>query len=67
MRIIQNPDKEYANEIKQRLKANNGFCPCSLSKNENTKCKCKAFRDQVKNGIAGACHCGLWIAEDDAE
>ena len=63
MRVIQNPDVEYAKDIKKRLKANNGYCPCSLLKNNDTKCKCKEFREQIKRGEPGACHCGLWIAE----
>lgn len=59
MRIIQNPDKEYAREVKKMLKANNGYCPCSLEKNEDTKCMCKAFREMDE----GMCHCGLYIKE----
>lgn len=62
MRVVQNPDKEYANEVKKRLKENNGYCPCSLVKNENTKCRCRDFREQLQRRVAGACHCGLWIA-----
>jgi ferredoxin-thioredoxin reductase catalytic subunit len=64
MRIIQNPDTEYANEIKKKLKSNNGYCPCSIVKNCDTKCRCKRFRDQIERGELGACHCGLWIAVD---
>ncbi len=64
MKIIQNPDTEYAEEIKRRLRENNGYCPCSIVKNEDTKCRCKEFRNQVENSKAGECHCGLWIAVD---
>ena len=63
MTVYQNPDTEYVAEIKKRLKANNGFCPCSIVKTKDTKCKCKEFREQVERGEPGACHCGLWIAE----
>ena len=38
MRITVTPDKEYAAEIKRKLKDNGGYCPCSLVKNEDTKC-----------------------------
>ncbi len=63
MNIVQNPDKEFVAEIKHALKENNGYCPCSIMKNADTKCRCKEFRDQIERGEPGACHCGLWIAQ----
>ena len=63
MKIVKNPDEEYAKEVLAKLKENNGYCPCALLKNADTKCRCKEFREQVERGEAGACHCGLWIAE----
>lgn len=65
MRIYKNPDKEYADEVAIRIKKNNGYCPCALLKTPDTKCRCKAFRDQVERGEEGACHCGLWIAKNE--
>lgn len=65
MKIITNPDKEYVDEIRNRLKANAGHCPCNLVKNEDTKCICKEFREQ---NTPGWCHCGLYKkieCEDD--
>ena len=62
MKVIQNPDRDFVSEIKSMLKQKNGYCPCSIVKSNDTKCKCKAFRDQIESGEAGACHCGLWIA-----
>lgn len=62
MNIKTTRNKEYAAEIKRKLTDNDGYCPCSIIKNEETKCMCKAFRDQVENGIEGTCHCGLWVA-----
>jgi len=64
MKIVQNPDTEYVNEIKKRLKENNGYCPCALKKTPDTKCRCKEFREQIARGEPGACHCGLWVAEE---
>lgn len=64
MRIYRNPDDEYAAEVIQKIKENNGHCPCKLVKTPDTKCKCKDFRDQVERGESGSCHCGLWIAAD---
>lgn len=60
MIIKVNPDKEYAAKIREALKENGGYCPCSLIKNEDTKCMCKEFRE-MKSGM---CHCGLYIKEE---
>lgn len=57
MKIVTNPDKEYAKEVKSKLKANNNYCPCKLHKTPDTKCMCKEFREQE----SGMCHCGLYI------
>lgn len=61
MKITTNPDKEYANEVKRKLKANSGYCPCALIKNQDTKCMCKEFRDMDE----GMCGCGLYIKTKD--
>ena len=47
MKININPDKEFVNDMRKALKDNNGFCPCSLEKNEDTKCMCKEFREMA--------------------
>lgn len=65
MKIVQNPDTEYANKMKRKLKENAGYCPCVLIKNNDTKCRCREFREQIENGISGSCHCGLWLAVED--
>ena len=65
MTIRQNPDKDYAKKVRDRLKDNGGYCPCRINKNEDTKCMCKEFRDQIEKGESGMCHCGLYIAEAD--
>lgn len=59
--IKLNPDKEYVDLIKQRLKENDGYCPCRTSKTEDTKCMCKEFKEQSE----GECHCGLYIKIKD--
>ena len=56
MKIKLSNDKELVSEIKQKLKENSGYCPCRLSKTEDTKCPCKEFREQI---VPGECHCGL--------
>lgn len=57
MNITLNPDKKYVKEIKDQLKANSGYCPCALTKNADTRCMCKEFREMEE----GMCHCGLYI------
>ena len=56
MKININPDKEFVNDMRKALKDNNGFCPGSLEKNEDTKCMGKEFREMA----SGTCHCGLY-------
>lgn len=56
MKIKLSDNKELVAEIKQKLKENDGYCPCRLTKTEDTKCPCKEFREQTE---AGECHCGL--------
>ena len=65
MKVITNPDKEFARDIKKQLKANNGYCPCALEKNKDTKCMCKEFREMIQNGEEGSCHCGLYMNVED--
>lgn len=38
------------------VKQNDGYCPCAIKRTPDTKCMCKAFREQAK---PGQCHCGL--------
>ena len=57
MKIKLNPDEEYVALIRQKLKENNGYCPCRRTKSEDTKCMCKEFKEQAE----GECHCGLYI------
>ena len=61
MKVKQNPDKELAELIRSKLKENNGYCPCAIEKMPDNKCICREFRDMIENGMAGTCHCGLYI------
>lgn len=63
LKIVLNDDKDLVNEVRKRLKENNGYCPCKLIKTIDTKCMCREFREQT---IEGLCHCGLYkkIKED---
>ena len=57
LKIIPNPDKEEYDEITQAVKDNDGYCPCLIIRNPDTKCICKEFREQEY----GECHCGLYV------
>ena len=57
MEIRLNPDDSVVKEIREALRANDNYCPCSIIKNDDTKCMCKAFKEQK----SGMCHCGLYI------
>lgn len=63
MKLMVNPDKELVKTIREKLKANDGYCPCRLQKSEDTKCICKEFMEQKE----GECHCGLYIKVNDAD
>ena len=61
MSIKLNPNKDIVRKIKEKIKENNGYCPCTLNKNEDTKCICKKFKEQEE----GYCHCGLYFKRKD--
>jgi len=42
---VRKKDDELAQEIVEKLKDNDGYCPCRLVKTPDTKCMCKEFRD----------------------
>lgn len=60
MIVKQNPNNKYAQKIKDRLKQNDGYCPCCIEKSPDTKCMCKEFREQIDRREPGECHCGLY-------
>ena len=65
MKVTINSDKELVSEIRSAIKECEGHCPCALEWTPDTKCMCKAFRDQIEAGIPGECHCGLYILTND--
>ena len=60
IKITTNPDKQLVAEIRAKLKDNDGYCPCSLIKDNSTKCMCQEFRNQIERNESGECHCGLY-------
>lgn len=61
MKIRVNEDKKLVEEIRAKLKDNQGYCPCKLVKTPDTKCICKEFLNQE---YIGPCHCGLYYKEE---
>ncbi len=61
MKIKENPDKEIVKTVREGLKAKDGYCPCRLGRDEDNKCMCKEFREQIKDpNFEGFCHCMLY-------
>lgn len=61
MKIKENPDKEVVKTVREGLKAKDGYCPCRLGRDEDNKCMCKEFREQIKDpNFEGFCHCMLY-------
>ena len=58
MKIIKNPNEAEYLAITEEVNNNGGFCPCSLLKNDDTKCPCREFREQDDEG---ECHCGRYV------
>nr|DAL08541.1 MAG TPA_asm: ferredoxin-thioredoxin reductase [Caudoviricetes sp.] len=67
IKIITNPDKEFLEEIIEKVNDNDGYCPCALQKIPDTKCMCKEFRDQISKQELGECHCGRYIIVNNEE
>lgn len=65
IKIVVNSDKDFVKEVRERIKTNNGHCACAIAFNEDNKCICKEFKEQVANGVSGECHCGLYIAVEE--
>ena len=63
--ITLNEDKEIVESIKAGLKAKGGYCPCRLEINDDNKCMCKEFRDQIADpDFEGYCHCMLYYKKN---
>ncbi len=65
MKVKVVDDKARVEEIRKALEDNDGYCPCRLVKNVDTKCMCREFREQMEAGLLGECHCGLYEVVDE--
>ena len=55
--ITINPDKNFVKKMRSAIAENGGYCPCSVMQNEDTRCICKEFFEQDRDG---PCQCGLY-------
>lgn len=62
MRIRVSDNKERVKIVREKLRENNNYCPCSIVKTEDTKCPCKEFRESE----FGECNCGLYVKEQES-
>lgn len=64
MKIRFNEDKEVVAAVKEGLKRTGGYCPCMISRSEDTKCMCRDFREKIADPeFEGYCHCMLYYKE----
>ena len=64
MKIRYNENEEIVKNVKEGLKAKDGYCPCRLGKAEENKCMCEEFRRQIADpDFEGYCHCLLYYKE----
>ena len=63
MKIKTNPawTDDDVQKFRASVKANEGYCPCRLTKTPETKCMCKEFKEQISDPhFEGFCHCMLY-------
>jgi len=66
MGIRLNEDTELVRVIREGLKKSGGYCPCRIEREEDTKCICKEFREQMADpDFEGYCHCLLYYKEKE--
>ena len=64
MKVRYNENEDIVKLIKDGLEQKEGYCPCILGRNEDTKCMCREFREQIKDPeFEGYCHCMLYYKE----
>lgn len=61
LKICQSNNSDTVTAVREALKDNDGYCPCEIQRTPDTKCMCKAFREQTE---PGPCHCGLYVKEE---
>lgn len=63
-KVRLNSDPEVVRTVREGLAAKGGYCPCRVERNEDTKCICKEFKQQIADPeFEGYCHCMLYYKE----
>ena len=63
-KVSLNPDEAVVRKVREGLKRKGGYCPCRLEQNEDTRCICKEFREQIADpNFKGYCHCMLYYKD----
>lgn len=65
VKVAINSDEELVKEIRTKIKENNGHCACAINFNSDNICMCKEFKEQIKEGKIGECHCGLYLVTEN--
>lgn len=64
MKIRLNDNEEIVRTVREGLAQKDGYCPCRVGKDEENKCMCREFREQIKDpDFEGYCHCMLYYKE----
>lgn len=63
MKVKINENEEEVTLIREALRQNEGYCPCALLKNKDTKCMCRDFRENIP--VGEYCHCGLYLKVEE--
>lgn len=58
MTLKLNPNKEKVKELKELIKNNDGYCPCSLFHTRDYFCPCRDLREE------NLCECGLYLTNN---
>lgn len=61
MKIRLNPNDAIRKKIEERIRQNDGYCPCRFEKTNDTICPCREFRE------TGHCICGLYVGGDNSD
>ena len=56
--VKPNPEAEIYKEVTEAVRANGNYCCCAITKEPDTMCMCKEFRDQEESGF---CHCNRFF------
>ncbi len=64
MKVRLNTDKETVRQVREGLKAKDGYCPCKVARIPENKCMCEEFKAQIADpNFEGYCHCMLYYKE----